>query len=79
MTRRNYRKNPPFTSRCFRWLAKGDKMDLVIQKAVELGAMEIVPLLPVYTVVKLDSKQAEKRKTRWERIALEAAKQSVEL
>ncbi len=60
----------------FQGLAKGDKMDLVIQKAVELGAMEIVPFTSRYTVVKLDSKQAEKRKTRWERIALEAAKQS---
>ncbi|NMB00221.1 MAG: 16S rRNA (uracil(1498)-N(3))-methyltransferase [Firmicutes bacterium] len=59
----------------FQGLAKGDKMDLVVQKAVELGASEIVPFSSRFSVVKLDPKQAENRKKRWERIALEAAKQ----
>src|SRR5690606_24954003 len=59
----------------FQGLAKGDKMDLVIQKAVELGAAEIVPFTSRYTVVKLGAKQEENKLRRWERIALEAAKQ----
>lgn len=59
----------------FQGLPKGDKMDYVVQKAVELGAAEIVPFTSRYTVVKLGAKQEENRKKRWERIALEAAKQ----
>ena len=59
----------------FQGLAKGDKMDLVIQKAVELGAAEVVPFTSRYTVVKLGAKQEENKLRRWERIALEAAKQ----
>lgn len=59
----------------FQGLAKGEKMDLVVQKAVELGAAEIVPFTSRYTVVQLEPKQAENRLRRWERIAREAAKQ----
>ncbi len=59
----------------FQGLAKGDKMDLVIQKAVELGVHEIIPFTSRYTVVKLTEKQATTRHERWERIAHEAAKQ----
>lgn len=59
----------------FQGLAKGDKMDLVIQKAVELGVQTIVPYTSRYTIVKLDPKQAKTRQERWARIALEAAKQ----
>lgn len=59
----------------FQGLAKGDKMDFIIQKAVELGVAEIVPFTSRYTVVKLDAKGAKSRQERWERIALEAAKQ----
>ncbi len=66
----------PLFMTLFQGLAKGDKMDLVIQKAVELGATEIVPFTSRYTVVRLEEKQAKTRQTRWERIALEAAKQS---
>jgi len=59
----------------FQGLAKGEKMDYVVQKAVELGAAEVVPFSSRYTVVQLGAKQAENRLRRWERIALEAAKQ----
>lgn len=59
----------------FQGLTKGEKMDLVVQKAVELGAAAIVPFTSRYTVVQLGDKQAEKRVERWERIAREAAKQ----
>lgn len=66
----------PLSLTLFQGLAKGDKMDLVVQKAVELGAGEIVPFSSRYTVVKLEKKQAQSRQARWQRIALEAAKQS---
>lgn len=65
----------PLVITLWQGLAKGDKMDLVIQKAVELGAAEIVPFTSRYTVVKLEEKKAKTRRERWQRIALEAAKQ----
>ena len=60
----------------FQGLPKGDKMELIIQKAVELGATEIVPVEMKRCVVKLDRKKAEKKAERWKTIALGAAKQS---
>lgn len=55
-------------------LLKGEKFDLVVQKAVELGVTKLVPLNTKRADVKL--KETEKRMERWRRIALEAAKQS---
>lgn len=60
----------------FQGLPKGDKMDLVIQKAIELGASEIVPVKMKRCVVKLDDKKAKKKTERWNAVALSAAKQS---
>lgn len=57
-------------------LLKGEKMDWVIQKATELGADRIVPLHARRTVVKLQAERVEHQRTRWQRIALEAAQQS---
>jgi len=58
-------------------LLKGDKFDLVVQKATELGVSEIVPLITRYADIHLrDASDAAKRVSRWQRIALEAAKQS---
>ena len=56
-------------------LCKGEKMDLIVQKATELGITEIIPLETSRTVVRLEKNKAEKRVERWQRIALEAAKQ----
>jgi len=57
-------------------LLKGEKFDLVVQKAVELGATAIIPLITKRADVKIrDAKDAEKKLERWQRIALEAAKQ----
>ena len=57
-------------------LLKGEKFDLVVQKATELGVNKIVPLITRYADIKLrDESDASKRVTRWQRIALEAAKQ----
>lgn len=57
-------------------LVKGDKMDFVIQKAVELGVTDIVPLALSRCVVELEAGKAAKRVERWQKIAHEAAKQS---
>lgn len=71
---RSYQE-PPLRLRLFQGLAKGDKMDFVIQKAVELGVKEIVPFTSQYTVVKLEAEAQARRQKRWQRIAEEAAKQ----
>lgn len=60
----------------FQGLPKGDKMELIIQKAVELGAYEIIPVAMKNCVVKLDPKKAENKVRRWQEIAKSAAKQS---
>ena len=58
-------------------LLKGEKFDLVVQKATELGVARIVPVLTKRADVRLgDAKDTEKRVARWRRLALEAAKQS---
>ena len=50
-------------------------MDFIVQKAVEIGAAEIFPLLSARTVVRLDPESAAKKQTKWESVAIEAAKQ----
>ena len=60
----------------FQGLPKSDKMDWIIQKAVELGASEIVPVATKRAIVKLDGKKAEKKRQRWSEIAKGAASQS---
>jgi len=58
-------------------LLKGEKFDLVVQKATELGVHKITPLITRYADIHLrDAADATKRLARWQRIALEAAKQS---
>ena len=60
----------------FQGLPKADKMELIIQKAVELGVYEIVPVSTKRAVVKLDAKKEKNKLTRWQSIAEAAAKQS---
>ena len=60
----------------FQALPKGDRMEYVIQKAVELGVYEIIPVAMRYCVVKLDQKKAAKKVERWQTISETAAKQS---
>lgn len=60
----------------FQGLPKNDKMDLIVQKAVELGVYKIIPVETARTVVKLDAKKKETRIKRWNLIAESAAKQS---
>ncbi len=60
----------------FQGLPKADKMELIIQKAVELGVYEIIPVAMKRSVVKLDAKKEKNKRLRWQQIAESAAKQS---
>lgn len=60
----------------FQGLPKSDKMEMIIQKAVELGAKEIIPVATRRCVVKLDDKKQESKIKRWQAISESAAKQS---
>lgn len=67
----------PVRLKLYQGLPKKDKMELIIQKAVELGAVEIIPVMTKYCIVKLeDDKKEAKKIERWQAIAESAAKQS---
>lgn len=59
----------------FQGLPKQDKMELIVQKSVELGAYQVIPVATKRAVVKLDAKKAKKKVERWQQIAVSAAKQ----
>lgn len=66
----------PIKVTLFQGVPKGDKMELIIQKSVELGVHSIVPVKTERTVVRFDNqKDEEKKQLRWQKIAIEAAKQ----
>ncbi len=60
----------------FQGVPKADKMDWIVQKAVEIGVARIVPVLLSRCVVRLSAQDGEKKRLRWSRIAREAGKQS---
>ena len=60
----------------YQGLPKGDKLELVIQKAVELGVYRVIPVATRRSIVKLDKKKEESRVRRWNAISETAAKQS---
>lgn len=60
----------------FQGIPKGDKMDLIVQKATELGVSLIVPVMMSRSVVRLDQKDRLRKQERWQKIAREAGKQS---
>ena len=60
----------------FQGLPKQDKMELIVQKCVELGVYQVVPVATKRCVVKLDDKKAKKKVERWQQIAESAAKQA---
>lgn len=60
----------------FQGIPKGDKMDFIIQKSVELGVHKIIPMSTRRTVVKLDARKEANKRKRWTGIAESAAKQS---
>ena len=57
-------------------ISKGDRMELVIQKAVELGAASITPLITARCVVRLDAERLHKKQLQWQAIAIAACEQS---
>lgn len=57
-------------------VSRGERMDWVVQKATELGVTRIVPVLTERTVVRLDTKQAERKRLHWRGIAIAACEQS---
>ena len=67
---------PALSVTLFQGLPKGDKMEWIVQKAVELGAVKIVPVAFSRCVVRLNEKDGEKKRERWQKIAREAGKQS---
>lgn len=56
-------------------IPKGGNMELIVQKAVELGARRIIPLVTERTIVRLNAKEAAAKAAKWQRTALEACKQ----
>ena len=60
----------------FQCLPKGEKMEWIIQKSVELGVYQIIPTISRRCVVKLDQKRAAGKTARWNTVAASAAKQS---
>lgn len=75
LDRRSSEGEPTVTVRLFQCLPKSDKMDFIVQKAVELGAAEVIPVISKRCVSRPDAKTAAKKAERWQRIAEEAAKQ----
>lgn len=66
---------PPIDVWLVQGLAKGEKMDFIIQKAVELGAHGIIPIATAHSVVRYDADKQQNKVVRWQKIAREAAKQ----
>src|SRR5438046_1232172 len=56
-------------------IPKGKNMELIVQKAVEIGAAEIAPIISDRTIVHVDSESAAQKQLKWQQIAIEAAKQ----
>jgi 16S rRNA (uracil1498-N3)-methyltransferase len=56
-------------------IPKGKNMDLIVQKAVEIGAAEIAPLISERTIVNLEAKEAAQKQAKWQQVTIEAAKQ----
>lgn len=71
------KNEPPIDIILYQGIAKGDKMDFIIQKCTEIGVKEIYPIVTNRTIVKIKDKRKEQKKVeRWKTIAEEAAKQS---
>jgi 16S rRNA (uracil1498-N3)-methyltransferase len=77
---RKLRETATLPSRCritlVQAIPKGKNMDLIVQKAVELGAAEITPLISERTIVDLHGREIARKQRKWQQVAIEAAKQS---
>lgn len=73
----NYQNtNLPINIHLFQGLPKSDKLELIIQKAVELGVASVTPVAMKRSIVKIDDKKKKSKRERWQAIAEAAAKQS---
>ena len=73
----NYQNtNLPINIHVFQGLPKSDKLELIIQKAVELGVTSVTPVSMKRSIVKIDDKKKKSKVERWQAIAIAAAKQS---
>ena len=70
----NHRESP-LAVRLLQGVARGDRMDFVVQKATELGVREIVPLMTDFSVVRLNAARAKSRQQHWQNIARSACEQ----
>jgi len=68
-------RESPLTLTMGQSLIKGDKMDVVIQKATEMGVLELIPFVSCRSVAHLHEGKIEQRVSRWQRIAVESSKQ----
>jgi 16S rRNA (uracil1498-N3)-methyltransferase len=68
-------REPPLELILCQSIPKGDKMELIIQKGTELGASRFIPLMTERTIVRLETGRAENRQQRWQKVAVEAARQ----
>ena len=66
---------PPYRAVVYQALVRGERFDAAIQKSVEFGAAALVPVATERATVRLDQRDAEKKRVRWQRIATEAAMQ----
>ena len=76
VSRRQCENEPDVFVTLYQALPKGDKMDYIVQKCVELGISRIVPVLSARCVSRPDAKSLVKKRERWQKIALQAAMQS---
>ena len=66
---------PPYRARLFMALPKADKMEMIVQKAVETGVFEIVPFISERCISRPDEASGKKKVERWGKIAMSAAEQ----
>ena len=76
LSRKQCENEPDVFVTLYQALPKGDKMDYIVQKCVELGISRIVPVLSARCVSRPDEKSLRKKRERWQKIALQAAMQS---
>jgi len=68
-------RESPFALTLAQGVSRGERMDLVVQKATELGVSRLVPLLTERSVVRLDARQADRKSNHWRAIAIAACEQ----
>ena len=76
VSRKKCENEPDVFVTLYQALPKGDKMDVIVQKCVELGVSRIVPMLSARCVSRPDERSLQKKRARWQKIALQAAMQS---